>query len=239
MIVRKVRRFIGLSILLPSLVIWLWGVWPASQTTRSVRVHLPVPDASNNGSVVDRDLLLTWPVRLRVGDTGLIRLSLEGNNKSREVAENQPNLLSGTTMTGSHSNQTRTGNVLAEGRLELSGMLSIPSGEVFEPLGAGERAVFFWKARPDHAGKFDGFIWLHLNSIIPGGSQEGVPAVQNRSLLSAQRIEMEVDDLFGLDGSTARLLGVVGIAIGSIMLLDSWFLKILNKLPKENNISHA
>jgi hypothetical protein len=207
--------------------------------TRSVLVHLPASDASDDGPTVDRNLLLTWPVRLRVGDTGIIRLSIEGNSKLSGGAENEPSLRSETTVEGSGGDQTQTVNVLAEGRLELSGMLAVPSGEVFEPLGSGERAKFFWQARPERAGKFDGFIWLHLNSIIPGSSQEEGPKVQNRSLLSAQRIEMEVDDLFGLDGSTARLLGVAGMALGGIILFDTWFLKILNKLPKENNISHA
>jgi len=207
--------------------------------TRSVLVHLPVSDAFNDGLTVDRNLLMTWPVRLRVGDTGIIQLRIEGNNNPSGVAENESSQHSGTTVEGSRGNQTRSSNVLAEGRLELSGILSEPSGEVFEPLGVGERAVFFWQARPDHAGNFDGFIWLHLNSIIPGSSQGEVPAVQDRSLLSAQRIEMEVYDLFGMDGPTARLVGVAGIALGSIIILDTWFLKILNKLPKENNISHA
>jgi hypothetical protein len=184
-----------------------------------VRVHLPKHSALRSaapGAEADHNLVLTWPDRLRVGDRGLIQLSIEEN-----------------------ANLTETGNMLVEGRLELSGMVTVPAGEIYEPIGQDGRAVFFWNARPDRAGIFDGFVWLHLNAIFPGEAQGERTGTESRSLLSAQRIQMTADDFFGMDGTTARLVGAVGIVIAFLLLLDTLFLKFLSRIVEEKNTSHA
>lgn len=239
---QKIRRIIGFVILLLSLAVLLWGIWPASQARRSVRVHLPnisSPRSSDHGLSEDRQLILTWPVRLRVGDRGLIQLSIEEIGASAAVEGSGSGLQSRNQANSESDDTTEINNILAEGRLELSGMNVVPSGEIYETMGEDGRAVFFWKARADRAGIFDGLIWLHLNSVIPGDALAGAPSIQSRSLLSAQRIQMVADDLLGLNGTTARLLGSIGIVVACLLLFDTLFLKVLNMIDKENHATHA
>lgn len=239
---QNVRRLVGLVIILPSLVILLWGLWPTSQMTRMVRVHLPEYSAQQSvapSAEASHNLVLTWPARLRVGDRGLIQLSIEEASQLEVTTGSETSLQTTNHGDGENRTSAETGNMLAEGRLELSGMLTVPSGEIYEPMGQDGRAVFFWNARPDRAGIFDGFVWLHLNAIIPGEAHGGGTGTGNRSLLSAQRIQMTADDLFGMDGATARLLGAVGIAIAFLLLLDTLFLKVLGRIVEEKNTSHA
>lgn len=228
--------------MLPSLAILLWGIWPISQATRAVRVHLPdssiIPDRSG-GADIDRNLILTWPTRLRVGDRGLIQLSIEEAGASRVAHGEESGLQSNLQVLDENSIRSKASNILAEGRLEISGMIAVPAGEVYETIGEDGRAVFFWRARPGRAGIFDGFVWLHLNSVVPGESQGAESNMQSRVLLSAQRIQMVADDLFGLDGATARLLGTGGVVIACLLLFDTIFFKVLNRIGEENDKSHA
>ena len=166
-------------------------------------------------------------------------MSLEEVGASEIVQGNESNPPQNHQVPGEINNRSEAGNILAEGRLEISGMIVVPAGEVYETIGEDGKAVFFWRARPDRAGVFDGFVWIHLNSITPGDAEGAEPDVQSRVLLSAQRIQMVADDLFGLDGATARLSGSVGIVIACLLLFDTIFLKALNRIGEENKTSHA
>ncbi|MBN1146508.1 MAG: hypothetical protein JXA78_04580 [Anaerolineales bacterium] len=162
-----------------------------------------------------RLLILEWPLKVRLGDAELIRLSLvmdeagkltptayvEGGELRMEPVE-IPNLYD-------------THNVVAEARLDLAGVEHRPSGEVSEALLPGRPVSFVWSVRPAEIGRYRGTVWLHLR-FIPRGAGE-----QSSMALTAQLIEIEAVNFLGLGGSAARLVGGLGVVVGSLLGLDN------------------
>ncbi len=169
-----------------------------------------------------RRLNLEWPPTIRVGDSDVIRLTLE--------VDDQGNLTPTAQIEG---HETRgetvfipdlydTHNVLAEARLDMSGMQVTPEGEVSEPLAPGQSVSFFWSVRPVDVGTYRGTIWMHLRFIPLDGSAE------SRKPLTAQLVEVRAVNFLGLGGLAARLLGVLGTLVGSVLGLDNiipWVIK--------------
>ena len=239
---RNARRVAGFIILLLSLIILLWGVWP--QVSETLTVPFEVPDAENpstqlaststNALMNDRRddavLTLSWPTWVRVGDSGLIQLKIAEVREMGGVLDrgkNQPPVMGELAASGEE-------NSLIEGRLEISGMLAIPFGEIYEPYQPGGRAAFFWNVQPEQVGIFDGFLWLHLSRFIDGNSLSDPMLNDGRSLITAQRIQIQTVDLFGLDGPTARLIGVIGIALGILLWLEDILPKLIRQTAKES-----
>jgi hypothetical protein len=116
---------------------------------------------------------------------------------------------------------------MAETRLDIAGTQALPLGEISQPLRPGQQTIFFWNLQPSDFGGFEGAIWLHLRYISLDGSGE------SRWLLSNQLVEIETVNLLGLGGTPARVLGGVGIVVGSFLVLEkefSWFWKYIQKL---------
>ena len=169
-----------------------------------------------------RRLTLEWPPTIRVGDSDVIRLTLE--------ADEQGNLTPTAQIEG---HETRgetvfipdlydTHNVLAEARMDMSGVQIAPEGEVREPLAPGQTVSFFWSVRPEEVGTYRGTIWVHLRFIPLDGSSE------SRKPLTAQPIEVRAVNFLGLGGLAARLLGGLGTLVGSVLGLDNllpWVIK--------------
>lgn len=163
----------------------------------------------------ERRLLLEWPSTIRAGDSDILRLVLEMDEEGR---------MTPTVVREGHEirgepvlipNLYDTHNVMVEARLDMAGMDISPTGEVGEPLLPGESVTFFWSVRPKDVGYYTGTLWVYLRYIPLDGSQ-GV-----RSPLSAQRVEINVVDLFGLGGFAARVVGIVGTIFGSMIGLDN------------------
>jgi hypothetical protein len=171
-----------------------------------------------------RLLVLEWPSKIRVGDADIIRLSLE--------MDTQGNLTPTAYFEGNQvqskpveiPNLYATHTILAEASLEMAGMEYRPSGDISEALLPGQPVTFVWSVRPPEIRRYRGTIWLHLRFIPRQGGQE------TRSVLSAQLIEIEAVNFLGLGGATARVLGSVGVVVGSVLGLDNlipWFIKLI------------
>ena len=170
--------------------------------------------------------MVEWPPDIKVGDSDIIRLTLDvdrggeasvtaqvAGNETRSEPVSIPNLYD-------------THNVWVEARMDLAGVLLSPQGEIREPLLPGEPAFFAWSVKPDEVGTFRGTIWLHLVFIPKDGGAE------SRRALSAQRVEVRAVNFLGLGGSTARWLGGFGTLLGSFISLDSilpWIFKRFRK----------
>lgn len=230
----------GTFLLLVSLAILFWGVWPFIRQVRQVAVGqgdmqlAPVgtaaptamptstpgvmpteaPGLATPAVPEQRLLVLEVPAHLRNGDSGLILLTLEmdmqGQLTASVQAEDEPNHVEPIEI----PNVYETHTVIAEARLDLAGMEYRPEGEISEALLPGKSVMFIWSIRPAEVGMYHGTVWLHLRFVPLAGGLE------TRSVLSAQRITIEVVSLLGLKGSTARILGSVGVVLGSILGLD-------------------
>jgi hypothetical protein len=108
-------------------------------------------------------------------------------------------------------NLYETHDVIAEARLDLAGMQVRPADSIFEPLKPGQSVTFYWSIRPTEPGKYAGTVWLHLNF------REKSTRTESRIPLSAQIIEIEAVDFFGLPVGVVRTSGLIGSVVGGIL----------------------
>jgi hypothetical protein len=159
-----------------------------------------------------RRLTLEFPSKMRAGVEGdIIRLTLEVDDLGHitPTAEIEGNVVVGETIKIPDLYETH--NVTAEARLDLAGMQVQPAESIYEPLKPGQSATFYWSIRPQEVGIYRGTVWLHLN-FADRSTQE-----QSRIALSAQIIEIQVVDFFGLSVNVARMSGVVGSVVGGVL----------------------
>jgi hypothetical protein len=101
--------------------------------------------------------------------------------------------------------------VTAEARLDLAGMQVQPANSVYEPLKPGGSVTFYWSIRPQQPGKYRGTVWLHLNFTDKSTGEE------SRIAVSAQTVEIEAVDFFGLSVNVVRTSGVIGSIVGGVL----------------------
>jgi hypothetical protein len=171
-----------------------------------------------------RLLILEWPSKIHVGDAEIVRLSLEMDTEGKLTPTAYIESSQVQSKPVEIPNLYTTHTIIAEASLEIAGMEYRPSGEVSEALLPGQPVTFVWSVRPAEIGRYRGTVWLHLRFIPRQGGQE------TRTVLSAQLIEIEAVNFLGLGGATARVLGGVGVVIGSVLGLDNlipWFIKLV------------
>lgn len=181
----------------------------------------PTPTASVSFNVVgdppqpaipeQRRLVLEFPPQIRAGDSDLIRLTMEVD----EAGNLTPTaLIEGNVVTGQTieiPNLFDTHNVTAEARLDMAGVEVRPPDLISEPLTPGESVTFFWSIRPYETGVYHGTVWLHLRFV------DKVSGEPSRKTVSAQTVELEAVNFFGLSANFARATGAVGSLIGGVL----------------------
>jgi hypothetical protein len=136
---------------------------------------------------------------LEVDDLGNITptAQVEGNVVTGEVVE-IPNL-------------HETHNVIAEAKFDIAGLQISPTEVISQTLSQGQTVTFFWSVRPQEAGTFRGTIWFYLRFV------DKVSGEESQKTVSAQLVEIEAVNLFGLPGNVARTFGGVGSVIGAVV----------------------
>jgi hypothetical protein len=193
---RFLPGFAGIVLVLISLVVLAWGVWPAGRTSRQATLRIP-GSASQEAYNID----LSWPTRLRLGDVGVIRLVVESSDQ----------------LAGSGG----APHIIVKSRLEAVGLNTNPAGESLEPLVPGRQAVFYWKVFPESSGYPGAVIWVSLLPELSAMDASASQVLQGSQLLTAQRI-VWAGNLSGLDGRIVRLLGGIGIVFGLALCLDGF-----------------
>ena len=159
-----------------------------------------------------RRLTLEFPSKMRAGVEGdIVRLTLEVDDLGNitPTAQFEGNVIVGETIEIPDLYETH--NVTAEAQLDLAGMEVKPSEAIFEPLKRGQSVTFFWSIRPQETGIYRGTVWLHLNFEDRSTGEE------SRIAVSAQFVEIEAVDFFGLSVNLARTSGLVGSIIGGVI----------------------
>ncbi len=159
-----------------------------------------------------RRLTLEFPAKMRAGVEGdIVRLTLEiddlGNITPTALIDG--NIVEGGVI--QIPNLYETHNVTAEAQFDLAGMDVSPAQPIFEPLTAGQAVTFYWSIRPPDVGIYRGTVWLHLNF------ENRSTGEKSRIAVSAQIVEIEAVDFFGLSVNVARTSGVVGTIVGGIV----------------------
>jgi hypothetical protein len=234
----------GICLLIFSLFVLVWGFWDFSPVSRSIPI-LPInmqlttsealkTDQPSLASALsqapaipeDRWLSLEWPSTIRVGDSNVIRMSLEMSEaeKITPTAQVEGREIHGET--ARFPNLYATHNVIAEARLDISGLQVAPAYEIVETLRPGKAVRFYWSIRSYGLGTFQGTVWLHLHFISTKGE------IESQLPITAQRIEIRSVSFLGLGGFNARLLGSMGTLAGSVLGLDpviSWLWKLVGR----------
>lgn len=179
----------------------------ATSQSQEILPQNPIPEIPET-----RRLTLEYPPKMRAGvESNIIRLTLEVDalGSLTPTAQVDGNVIQGETI--KIPNLYETHMVTAEAQLDLAGMEVSPPGITFEPLQPGQSATFYWSIRPEDAGTYRGTVWLHLNF------RDKLSGEESRIAVSAQVIEIEAVDFFGLSVNVARTSGVVGTIIGGVI----------------------
>jgi len=158
-----------------------------------------------------RRLTLEYPPRIRAGDSDVVRLTLEvdqaGNITPTAVVEG--NVVSGETI--DIPNLYETHHVVVEARFDVAGLEITPPGLTSQTLAPGQTVRFFWSIRPEEVGIYRGTIWVYLRFV------DKVSAEESQTVVSAQIVEIEAVNLFGIPANVVRFAGGAGSVIGSII----------------------
>ena len=210
---RLIRLVVSLICLSLTCSLLGWGLWPNTNESRTVLVpsesldfssEYPPCDPSMEGAF---SLILSWPRVIRAGDAGFIDLSLEASGSGQST---QPTITSKQTSIDKRAippNLNQSCNVIAEARLDMGGMQVLPPGMSDQTFQKNQRIAFRWSIHPEEEGAFQGIVWFYLRAIPPDGSPEIERAI------AALQIEGDVVSFLGLEGGTARIVGVVGLFI--------------------------
>jgi hypothetical protein len=158
-----------------------------------------------------RRLTLEYPPEIRLGDTDVVRLTLEVDNLGNvtPTAQIEGNFVTGDTV--QIPNLYDTHNVIAEARFDIAGPLISPSDLISEPLLPGQSVTFYWSIRPQEAGNYRGTVWLSLRFVNKLNGEE------TQKALSAQQVQIEATTFLGLKADTARTAGGVGSIVAGIL----------------------
>ncbi len=159
-----------------------------------------------------RRLTLEYPPKMKAGaESDVIRLTLEVDEQGNitPTAQVEGNVITGETIQIPNLYETHT--VTAEARIDMAGMDVQPAGAIFEPMTPGQSVKFFWSIRPQETGVYRGTVWLHLVFV------DRISGEETRMAVSAQIVEIEAVDFFGLSVNVARTSGVVGSIVGGIV----------------------
>lgn len=173
-------------------------------TVQPTRIAPAIPET--------RRLTLEFPSKMRAGvDGDVVRLTLEVDDLGNitPTAQIAGNVVVGETIEIPDLYETH--NVAAEAQLDLAGMQVQPAGTIYEPLKRGQSATFYWSIRPQDPGTYRGTVWLHLNFADKSTGE------QSRIAVSAQIVEIEAVDFFGLSVNVVRTSGVIGSVVGGVV----------------------
>jgi hypothetical protein len=148
---------------------------------------------------------------MRAGDSDLVRLTLEVDELGNITPTAQ---MSGNIITGKVveiPNLYESHHVIVETRFDIAGLEVRPTELVSEPLSPGNSVTFYWSIRPPEVGDYRGTIWLYLRFVDKQNGEE------SRKTVSAQIVEIKAVNLFGLSGNFARILGVIGSVVGTVL----------------------
>ena len=171
----------------------------------------PIPPTSQPAIPEQRRITLEFPPQIRAGDSDVVRLTLEVDDLGNltPTAEVAGNVVTGEVV--EIPNLYETHNVIAEARFDIAGMQVSPPGLTSQPLAQGQSVSFFWSILPDGVGIYRGTVWLYLRFV------ERVSGEESQKAVSAQPVEIEAVNFFGLSADLARSFGVVGSVAGTIL----------------------
>jgi hypothetical protein len=218
-ILPRLRLGFAMVVLVISLSALAWSCLPGQRIVLRQKIQPTEMQLPIIGQVVDlppaipemRMLKLEFPPKIFVGDSDVVRLTLEmdenGNLTPTVLAEG--NFNRGETIIV--PNLYKTHHVLAEARMDMAGANIRPNEIISETLLPGQTITFYWSVLPAEVGQYEGIVWFYLH-FMPKTS-----GIESRQALSAQLLEIEATSFFGLRATPTRWLGIAGTSISSLL----------------------
>lgn len=173
----------------------------------------PFPAPAGELSAINekRLLILEWPESIRVGESDLLLLTLEVDQKGvlTPTVQIAGHAVSGTPV--ELPNLYETHNLVVETRLDMAGPDISPQGTISEALRPGQKAQFAWSIHPNETGNYRGMLWLYLNIAPKSGGE-----IDRRTLL-ARQVEIEAVNVLGLPAKVVRWTGILGTVTSTIL----------------------
>lgn len=172
----------------------------------------PISVASPQPAIPERRFLaLEFPPRIRAGDSDIVRLTLNvddmGNITPTAVVDG--NVVTGEVI--EIPNLYETHHVVVEASFDISGIQVSPPDLSSQTLSPGQSVMFFWSIRPVEVGVYRGTVWLFLRFV------DKVSGEESRRAVSAQMVEIEAVNLFGVPARVVRMVGGVGSVVGAVI----------------------
>jgi len=158
-----------------------------------------------------RRLTLEFPPQIRAGDSDRVRLTLEVDDLGNitPTAQIEGNVVQGEVI--EIPNLYETHYVVAEAKFDIAGAQVSPPDLISQVLEQGQTVTFFWSVRPEGTGVYRGTVWLYLEFENKSTGEK------SRKAVSAQLVEIEAVDFFGLSANFARGTGVIGSVVGAVV----------------------
>lgn len=227
----NLRRFVGLLLLLVSLVMLLWSIWPNAAVTHKLEFSgqdmQAIIELSLNGNsqyeYLPYTLQLSWPEKARTGEIQEVKLVFA----AQEYQHEQPSASKVRTPGGSQpGSQVEERSLLLEARLEAPNLVVLPSGNIGQKLVPSQPVNFSWRIQPQQAQVYRGTIWVYLR---PLGDEADA---SKRQVLAAHEFSITGIQFLGLNSLALKLLGSVGAAVGAVLALDKIVLDLLSAIQK-------
>ena len=180
--------------------------------TSAVSTSQPSINSTAQPAIPERRYLaLEYPPRIRAGDSDIVRLTLNmddaGNITPTAVIEG--NVVTGEVI--EIPNLYETHHVVVEASFDIAGVQVSPPDLSSQTLSPGQSVMFFWSIRPAEVGTYRGTVWLFLRFV------DKVSGEESRKAVSAQLVEIEAVNLFGVPARVVRTVGGVGSVVGAVV----------------------
>jgi len=108
-------------------------------------------------------------------------------------------------------NLYKTHHIIVETSFDIAGLQVSPPDLSSQTLSPGQTVRFFWSVRPQEMGIYKGTVWLFLRFV------DKVSGEESRRAVSAQMVEIEAVNLFGVPAGVVRVVGGVGSVVGGVV----------------------
>lgn len=175
---------------------------PPPQPTQTLPTALPpTPEA--------RVVELEWPVRLRMGESDIVRLALvpssEGYTATAEFSEHPLD----TTQLDVRRPEGYT--LLAVARLDGVGFDLSPTGDQVRAVPVGEGVSWRWSMTP----RAPGMQRLTVSLLLRWEPEAGSAAVARESAAFGRGLDVQVTSFLGMGRPEALMVGLVGVLLGA------------------------
>ena len=158
-----------------------------------------------------RLLTLEFPPKIRAGDSDIVRLTLQVDQSGNitPTAAVGGNVITGEVI--EIPNLYETHHVIAEARIDMAGVQVTPPDMSHQTLSPGQTVMFAWSIRPEQVGIYRGTVWLFLRFVDKVSGDDAQKAV------SAQSVEIDAVNFFGISARVVRIVGGFGSIVGAVV----------------------